>query len=396
MSVVLDTENVLSSREEGHLMKTLTRLGVLAAATTSVLALSGFAPALASPPPHHPRPVASYVYVPTNDPAGNEVRVLARQADGTLALVGSYPTGGLGDALTGAVVDRLASQGSAVLDRDRLYVVNAGSDTLSVFDAHGDRLRLRGTVPTGGDFPVGVAVHDARVFVLNARGGGSVQGFARRGPHLVPVPTWHRDLGLDPTAVPEFTHTPGQVTFTPDGRTLLVTTKAGSDAVDAFTFGPRGHLSDAPVVTSLPGKVPFAVTFDTRGNAVVAEASGNVATFRVGADGALAPLAELATNQKATCWIVGIGDRVWTSNAGSATLSGFGVLPDGRLAPTGVTATLPGTVDASVSSDGQFLDVQTGAQGTVDTFRIGADGTLTALGSIVVPGTVGGEGIASS
>jgi len=49
-----------------------------------------------------------------------------------------------------------------------------------------------------------------------------------------------------------------------------------------------------------------------------------------------------------------------------------------------------------VSSDGRFLDVQTGAQGTVDTFAIGDDGTLTAVGSLVVPGTVGGEGLASS
>ena len=379
-------------------MKRFTRIGAIAAVATSVLALSGFAsPALASPGVHHhPRPTASYVYVPTNDPTGNEVRVLVRAADGTLARLGSYPTGGLGGALDGAVVDRLASQGSAVLDHGRLYVVNAGSDTLSVFDTHGGRLRLRDTVATHGDFPVGVAVHGSRVFVLNARDGGSVQGFARRGSHLVRVPAWHRALGLDTSAAPEFTHTPGQVTFTPDGRALLVATKAGSHAVDVFTFGRHGRLSVAPVVTSRPGKVPFAVTFDPRGNAVVAEAAGDVATFRLRADGTLVPLAEQATGQQATCWIVGLGHQVWTSNAGSATLSGFRVARDGGLTTTGLTGTLPGPVDASVSSDGRFLDVQTGAQGTVDTFRIGAGGTLTPVGSIVVPGTVGGEGIASS
>ncbi len=377
-------------------MKHLTRLGaVVAVAAASVLAAG---PALASVPAHHPGPGASTVYVPTNDPAGNEVRVLTRAADGTLHAAGSYATGGTGGALTGAVVDRLASQGPVVLDRPSglLYVVNAGSDTLSVFSTRGDGLRLRDVVPTGGDFPVSVAVHDARVYVLNARGGGSVQGFVRAGGHLVAVPSWHRDLGLDPAATPEFTHTPGQVAFGPGGRTLLVTTKAGSNAIDVFTFGAFGRPSPAPTVTSLPGRVPFALVLDAQGHVVVAEAASFAATFALDAHGTLTPLAEQATGQAATCWIAARGNDVWTSNAGSATLSGYRVDAAGGLTATGVTGTLPGTVDASVSSDGRFLDVQTGAQGTVDTFAIGDDGTLTAVGSLVVPGTVGGEGIASS
>ncbi|WP_426593184.1 lactonase family protein [Cellulomonas sp. McL0617] len=376
-------------------MKRITRLGaVVAVAAVSVLATS---PAFASVPAHH-GPATSYVYVPTNDPAGNVVRVLARAADGSLSVAGSYATGGVGGALTGAVVDRLASQGSAVLDKPTglLYVVNAGSDTVSVFSTQGDALRLRDTVATGGDFPVSVAVHDARVYVLNARGGASVQGFLRLGAHLVTVPSWHRDLGLDPTATPEFTHTPGQVAFTPDGRSLLVTTKAASNAIDVFTFGPLGRPSAAPVVASLPGKVPFALVFDPSGNAVVAEAAGNVATFRVAGNGALTQLAEQPTGQAATCWIAGSGAAVWASNAGSGNLSGFTVSGAGALTTTGLTGTLPGTVDATVSAGGRYLDVQTGAQGTVDTFRIGAGGALTAVGSVVVPGTVGGEGIASS
>src|SRR4051812_23755068 len=284
-------------------MKRTSRLGaVVALAAASVLAS---APAFAAAPAHRPPAASPVVYVPTNDPAGNQVRVLSRAVDGTLHAAGSYATGGTGGALTGAVVDRLASQGSVVLDQPSglLYVVNAGSDTLSVFSARGDGLRLRDVVPTGGDFPVSVAVHDARVYVLNARGGGSVQGFVRAGAHLVPVPSWHRDLGLDPAATPEFTHTPGQVAFGPDGRSLLVTTKAASHAIDVFTFGRLGRPSDAPTVTSLPGKVPFALVLDTAGHVVVAEASSNVATFAVGSDGTLTALAEQATGQAATCWI---------------------------------------------------------------------------------------------
>jgi 6-phosphogluconolactonase (cycloisomerase 2 family) len=50
-------------------------------------------------------------------------------------------------------------------------------------------------------------------------------------------------------------------------------------------------------------------------------------------------------------------------------------------------------VDASVSSDGRFLYVQTGGTGTVDEFRIHADGSLGSIGSVLVPSAVGGEGI---
>jgi 6-phosphogluconolactonase (cycloisomerase 2 family) len=149
-------------------------------------------------------------------------------------------------------------------------------------------------------------------------------------------------------------------------------------------------------VTTLPGRVPFGLVVDPSGHVVVAEAANAVATFALGAGGTLTELSEQATGQAATCWIAARGADVWASNAGSATVSGFRTDGAGTLTATGVTSTHPGTVDATVSSDGRFLDVQTGAQGTVDTYAIGAGGTLTSVGSVVVPGTIGGEGIASS
>jgi DNA-binding beta-propeller fold protein YncE len=87
-------------------------------------------------------------------------------------------------------------------------------------------------------FPVSIATHGDLVYVLNARDGGSVQGFRRLGSRLIRVPSWNRGLGLNPAATPEFTHTPGQVAFSPDGTQLLVTTKAGTNAVDVSPWTP--------------------------------------------------------------------------------------------------------------------------------------------------------------
>ena len=125
-------------------------------------------------------------------------------------------------------VDHLASQGSLTYDHRHglLYAVNAGSNSVSVFAVIRDRLSLRQILPSGGSFPVSVAVHDNLVYVLNARNGGSVQGYRVFFNVLIPIDRSSRPLGLDPTATPEFTNTPGQVAFSPDGAQLIVTTKA--------------------------------------------------------------------------------------------------------------------------------------------------------------------------
>ena len=338
---------------------------------------------------------AGAVFVQTDDPAGNSVVVYDRSADGRLHQTADYLTGGLGGVLDGSVVDHLASQGSLTYDRanDVLYAVNAGSDTITVFGVHGDRLERRQVLPSFGDFPVSVTTHGRLVYVLNARRGGSIQGYVRVAGRLVPVSQWHRGLGLDPTATPEFTHTPGQVAFSPDGDQLIVTTKANGNAVDVFGIDRLGGPSLRPATTVLADAVPFAVAFDAHGNLALAEAGPNaVATFTLDRRGALRKIAEAPTGQAATCWIVNVGGRLYLSNAGSGSVSVF----DSALAPIGLTPTGAGTVDAAASADERFLYVQTGAAGGVDAFRVAPNGTLSALQSVIVPGAVGGEGIAAS
>jgi 6-phosphogluconolactonase (cycloisomerase 2 family) len=335
------------------------------------------------------------VFVQTDDPAGNHIVAYHRAANGSLTLAGTYSTGGHGGVLDGSVVDHLASQGSLTYDRVHglLFAVNAGSNSVSVFSASGDHLTLRQVVGSRGEFPVSIAVHDDLVYVLNARDGGSVQGYGVFHGRLFPLRDARADLGLDPDATPEFVNTPGQVTFAPSGQQLIVTTKANGNAVDVFRVGYFGELS-APTVNALPGAVPFAVTFDQSRDLVLAEAGTNsVASFRLNHDGTIAPLATVATGQAATCWIVGAQGYLFVSNAGTATLSRIQPGANGALTLLGQTGTDAGTVDAAASVAGRYLYVQTGANGIVDGFRVGSDGSLTALGSVTVANAAGGEGI---
>ncbi|WP_333766697.1 lactonase family protein [Streptomyces sp. IBSBF 2435] len=371
-----------------------TAVGAAVVAAAAVLAAPS---ASAATPRHATARDSAPVLVQSDNARANTVVAYHRNPDGSLDRRGVYATGGRGGVLDGSVVDHLASQGSLGYDREHrlLYAVNAGSDTVTVFAVRGDRLRRLQVLPSGGDFPVSVAAHGDQVYVLNARGGGSVQGYVWNSGRLVQVPGRRRDLRLA-VASPEFTHTPGQVGFTPDGSQLIVTTKAAANTIDVFPLTPSGAPAAHPVVTSTPDAVPFGFAFDRAGRLQVTEAGPNaVATFAVHRDGTLRRLGQVATGQMATCWVVSTGDHLYASNAGSTTLSGYRVEPRGPLTSLGTTPTHGGTVDAAASSDGRDVYVQTGAQGIVDEFRVGHDGSLTRIGSVTVPGAVGGEGIAA-
>jgi len=336
------------------------------------------------------------VFVQTDSTSGNDVVAYHRAADGALSPAGSYPTGGLGGVLGGSVVDHTASQGSLTYDpwHSLLYAVNAGSNTVSVFAVSGDHLALRQVLGSGGTFPVSVAVHGDLVYVVNALDGGSLQGYRVFGSFLVPLPGSSRALGLNPDASPQFTNTPGQVAFTPDGSRLIVTTKANGNDIDVFDVGFGGWLSAAPVVNSEPGTVPFAITFDSHGHLVIAEAGTDaLATFAITGRGTLTQLDAAGTGKAATCWVAPAGSFLFASSAGSAAESGFTAAADGQLTLLGATATDAGTVDASAAAGGQFLYVQTGGAGIVDEYAVGSSGALTEIGSVTVPDAVGGEGI---
>ncbi|HUH79974.1 MAG TPA: hypothetical protein VLZ06_01495 [Solirubrobacteraceae bacterium] len=326
--------------------------------------------------------------------AGNQVIAYSRAEDGTLTRAGVYDTGGLGGQLEGSVVDHTASQGALALDRahNLLFAVNAGSNTVSVFSVYGDVLRLRQVLQSGGAFPVSVTVSGGYVYVLNAGLGGSIRGFVLAADGFYPIPGAHRSLSL-PQAAPgsgeQFTHTPAQIAFTRDGTRLIITTKAAGQSVEVFT---AATLAPLPATTPLPGAVPFGFTFDPEGRVVISEAGPNaLASFSLRWNNTLTQLSVGLTGQAATCWVTAADGYFYASNAGSASVTGFSEHPDGSLTELGDTSTSGGTVDGA--SSGRFLYVQGGAAGTLDEFQVQVDGSLTSIGSLVVPEAVGGEGI---
>jgi hypothetical protein len=375
------------------------RAPLLALLAALVLALAGAQASFAQGSGRHHGHGKRVVFVQTNELTGNQVAVYDRRPDGHLTRAGTYPTGGLGGAAApGNESDRLASQGSLVYDRGHrlLLAVNAGSDTVSAFRVHGDRLRLVDVEGSGGQFPASIGVHGDLAYVLNSGATGIVQGFWIGKHGLTPIAGSARSLGLANSNPPNFLTAPGQVGFTPDGGKLLVTTKASGSLIDVFSVGSDGLLSATPVANPSATPVPFAFTFEPSGRLVAGEAgASSVTTYVIQPGGTLTDPRSQSDGQAALCWILQVRGVYYVSNTGSNTLSSFRVDPSGQptlLAPVAAT-TNPGPIDLA-SSDG-FLYAETGTNGTVDEFRVGPDGTLVPIGVVddLPPGI---EGIAAT
>lgn len=371
--------------------RTIPRSTTFTAAALALSALSActdaptVAPLAAGPSSRSAAPSAAVggVFVSTNSASGNAVVAFARAADGTLTQHGSFPTGANG---AGGTVDPLASQGAVVLSGDarRLYVVNAGSNSITTFAVAGADLVSLGTVPSAGTRPVSLAVSGRRLFALNATS-NSIAEFAldQNGvPASSPVAT--ADLATPASGA-------ATIGVSPGGRHVVVTER-DANAIDVFTVAPDGALS-APVTTQSSGNVPFGFGFTPRGQLVVSEvgaagSNGSTSSYSFLSDGSLNVISpSLSTQQRATCWLVVStnGRFAFTINSASASISTYAVGADGSLrildadGRTGVATVNSAPIDAGLSVDGRFLFALEGRSGAIGTFAVSPDGRLTPL-----------------
>jgi len=324
------------------------------------------------------------VFTSSNGVGGNVVFAFARRADGVLSKTGEFPTGGNG---VGGDVDPLQSQSSLLLadDRQHLYVVNAGSNTVSTFAvAPNAALRLLGTISSGGDRPISLAVSHHRMFVLNSDNSVAVLTLDDAG-----VP---RGAPVTRVSLGDASDGPSTIGASRDGDLILVTERS-ANAINVLRTDAGGALA---LVERHPstGAAPFGFAVTNRAQAIVSEASGDApdgaaSSYDIARNGSLTPVtSSLSTHQAAACWLVlsNNGRFAFVANAGSGSISGYSVASNGTLTAldpsgrTGITTTRDATpLDMGVTRDGKFLyALQTGT-GTIGSFAIASDGRLTTL-----------------
>ena len=341
---------------------------VAALAAAGVLAVPSVASAA-------PRPGA--VYALSNPTTSNAVIEYARAANGALTLRNTYPTGALG---TGS---GLGSQGAVVLDETAsyLYAVNAGSDSITSFRVRPRGLEVVGTVASGGLRPTSITVHRGLLYVLNAGDPGTISGFTVHQGVLTPIANSTRPLSGAGT-------NPAQVSFTPDGRQLVVTERA-TNQLDLYSVDGAG-LASAPTVVPSAGQTPFGFEFDARGHLIVSEAFGGeidasaVSSYDVGTGTLQVVSPSVPTTETAACWIATTenGRYAYAGNTGSNSISGYRVGNGGSLTlltPDGRTGVAAGAVtDLAMSAGSRFLYARLG-DGTVGAYQVRPDGSLEML-----------------
>ncbi|KAJ7066459.1 hypothetical protein C8F01DRAFT_1248474 [Mycena amicta] len=197
------------------------------------------------------------IYWMSNEPNGNFVFTANLDSSGKMLFGDAVYAGGRGAHMgpDTSKPNALQSQGSVKVVGDKIAVVNAGSDTVSLFQIDFQNpafIRMIGQpISTMGNFPVSATIsnQNGNVCVLNAGQTNGVSCYTvdlRKG--LVPIQNSVRSLNLKlttPPANPD--NTPSQILFSDDGKRLFASVKGSKDNtgfVAVWTVNDDGSLSD--------------------------------------------------------------------------------------------------------------------------------------------------------
>ena len=284
-----------------------------------------------------------------------------------------------------------------------------------------------GDGPEPQRFPNSVTQHEDLVYVLNAAGQGGITGFRlRNNGTLRPLNNATCVLKANQRpSPPDALLNPAQVSFTPDGRHLVVTIKDGIRAgtpnvppptgpgrILVFNVGDNGRPScnftenNVTALTGVDNPGPFGFSFDSRGNLLVALFVGGsnltsaAGSFEINEDGTLTPITPVvvATNEVDLCWLENNGRYAFGANYTTGTVSSYRIDRDGRLtlinpragvaldtdfpAPENPGARSQGAtpLDLGISRDGDFLYNVLPGSGRVAAWRIRGNGSLVPIG----------------
>lgn len=220
------------------------------------------------------------LYTMNNAPTGNFIFSTGIGLDGKLTLGKAFSAQGSGGFPQVFGGDPLGSQGSMLVSGNRLYAVNAGSNTLATFSINvlspTEITMIGKPVNTGGDFPVSVAVfpRTGQVCVLNA---GTVDPTSVNGVNcykpdpikgLIEIPGTNRPLNQTIIFTPlGLFNGPSEVAFSEDGTVLYAVVKGAPPTEPGFiaAWGVNTHtgaLSQnvTKSFTPLTGGLPFSMT----------------------------------------------------------------------------------------------------------------------------------------
>lgn len=221
------------------------------------------------------------VYTMTNGASFNEVLISRMNSIGQLIFSGTIRTNGIGVKTT--ATDPLSSQGSMIVYSNYLFVVNPGSNSLSMFvinPSDATQITLVSVAPTNGWFPISVTVNGRYACVLTGGNETGIRCYTYSSSGLFIVPSFDRDLTsyisqtIPPTGV---ANTFSQIQFSADDQSLIISVKGASDRNRGYLLFYKltnngASLSLNPTLQTPPeGIYPFSMTLAGRNGLLITD-----------------------------------------------------------------------------------------------------------------------------
>ena len=266
------------------------------------------------------------LYVQSNVSGANRIAIILQDpVSGGMTYQGDQPTGGEGDAAIGGLQSH-----SIIADGGYLFVTNAGSNSISVFQiGNAGSLLLKGTFSSSGIRPVSLAVHGAYLIVVNQgneRVGGGVRVFhIDPSGQLVPLPG-----GIDYPA----NDLPNDIVNNQINGYFAVS-RFGGNAIDHFLIGGDGSIQFSGRVTGVANAFGGAMGLEQDARLVFTHLGKNpgLISLRVDAEGqTLNRWVKTRRDLVDPCWATAMndGNQFWLSAFKTRKLSLYSVLPSGN------------------------------------------------------------------
>jgi 6-phosphogluconolactonase len=347
------------------------------------------------------------VYTQTNDKQ-NQIVHFTQNTDGTLTEVNRISTHGSGtDGVNyfrgnAREPDPLTSSNSLLItpDKQRLFAVNAGSNSVSSFKINHrtGNLTLLKTEATGGVRPNSLAYHNDILYVTHQEGENQVHAYriAKEGS-LLQIGAYSL---LQKDALP------AHVVVSPDGKSLIVnrllntvTPVAPNDTVVIFPINPDGGLGTPKESSTAAG--PFSGIFlngKMQNIYLLTEAVASTLSEYTFNNGNLTNLNRIAIPVVTDpCWLQITPDNkfVFVTSA-SGHISSFALDENGKTTLLKVDAAFEpksdlnpdlefsAGIDSWVSPDGKFLYQGFGGNDSIVSYAINSDGSLTKIDTDII------------
>jgi 6-phosphogluconolactonase len=372
-----------------------------------------------------------WVFTSTNNPKGNQVIVFKRASNGKLTQKAIVKTGGKGIASEPPFGFPIVDSSGAInvtSNGKLLFVVNAGSNSVTSFQITSSGLKKVAVASTHGKLPISLASSGNLLYTVNEIS-KNIYGwtFSSSGKLTAIKGSNQKLTAVTPKGKKDKVGVAAGIGFTSNGKVVAVTQRglprtygeintyvigtngaagppqafATKNVANPFGFSAVGNVlevSNAGLVKTPSGAMPNPADFS--------QFTGSVATYKVSSSGKVSFVHNTLSGGRAACWLIVTknGKTAFTTNtlssgpppappaggptSGHGAVASMSVAPNGKLTLLKQADTSPGFPgDEAFSNDDKYLYVSVPSiivpgGSHMDVYKLGKNGSMTHIQTV--------------